>query len=59
MVPQTLPVVSGDKDRSLQEAVSRITYSPRPGGAEAERLFGPYLETVGRLVGYIDTWKSP
>ena len=26
--------------------------------AEAERLFGPYLETVSRLVAYIDTWKS-
>jgi hypothetical protein len=25
---------------------------------EAERLFGPYLETVARLVGYIDAWKS-
>jgi hypothetical protein len=25
--------------------------------AEAERLFGPYLETVSRLVGYIDAWK--
>jgi hypothetical protein len=26
--------------------------------AEAERLFGPYLETVERLVRHIDTWKS-
>ena len=26
--------------------------------AEASRLFPPYLDTVERLVGYIDTWKS-
>jgi len=26
--------------------------------AEAERLFAPYLTTVERLVGHIDTWKS-
>jgi hypothetical protein len=26
--------------------------------AEAERLFGPYLATVERLVAHIDTWKS-
>jgi hypothetical protein len=26
--------------------------------AEAQRLFPPYLDTVERLVGYIDTWKS-
>jgi hypothetical protein len=26
--------------------------------AEAERMFAPYLETVERLVGHIDTWKS-
>jgi hypothetical protein len=25
--------------------------------AEAERLFTPYLDTVQRLVGYIDAWK--
>jgi hypothetical protein len=25
--------------------------------ADAERLFAPYLETVERLVGHIDTWK--
>jgi DEAD/DEAH box helicase domain-containing protein len=64
MAPQTLPVVSGDKDRSLQEAVSRLTYSPRPGGSEAEPIvtavrriaavtpaFGPYPEgTDERLI---------
>ena len=65
MAPQTLPVVSGDKDRSLQEAVSRLTYSPRPGGAEADPIvtavrrmpavaasFAPYPEgTDPRLIG--------
>jgi DEAD/DEAH box helicase domain-containing protein len=45
MAPQTLPVVSGDKDRFLQEAVSRLTSSPRPGGAEAE----PIVTAVRRL----------
>jgi DEAD/DEAH box helicase domain-containing protein len=64
MPSQTLSVVPGDKDRSLQEAVSRLTCSPRPGGAEAEPIvtavrrmpavppaFGPYPEgTDERLV---------
>jgi DEAD/DEAH box helicase domain-containing protein len=45
MAPQTLSVISGDKDRSLQEAVSRLTYSPRPGGAEAE----PIVTAVRRI----------
>ena len=45
MASQTLPAVSGDKDRSLQEAVSRLTYSPRPGGAEAD----PIVTAVRRL----------
>jgi DEAD/DEAH box helicase domain-containing protein len=38
MASQTLPVVTGDKDRSLQEAVSRLTYSPRPGGEDADPI---------------------
>jgi DEAD/DEAH box helicase domain-containing protein len=64
MAPQTLPAITGDKDRSLQEAVSRLTYSPRPGGEEAEPIvtavrripavspaFSPYPEgTDDRLV---------
>ena len=45
MASQTLPAISGDKDRSLQEAVSRLTYSPRPGGAEAD----PIVTAVRRL----------
>jgi DEAD/DEAH box helicase domain-containing protein len=65
MASHTLPAVSGDKDRSLQEAVSRLTYSPRPGGAEADPIvtavrrlpavaasFAPYPEgTDERLIG--------
>jgi hypothetical protein len=26
--------------------------------AEAERLFAPYLDAVGRLVNYVDGWNS-
>jgi DEAD/DEAH box helicase domain-containing protein len=45
MAPQTLSMVTGDKDRSLQEAVSRLTYSPRPGGEEAD----PIVTAVRRI----------
>jgi DEAD/DEAH box helicase domain-containing protein len=45
MAPQTLPALSSDKDRSLQEAVSRLTYSPRPGGEDAD----PIVTAVRRL----------
>ncbi len=45
MASQTLPVVSGDKDRSLQEAVSRLTCSPKPGGADAD----PIVTAVRRM----------
>jgi DEAD/DEAH box helicase domain-containing protein len=45
MAPPTLPIVVGDKDRSLQEAVSRLTHSPRPGGAEAD----PIVTAVRRI----------
>jgi DEAD/DEAH box helicase domain-containing protein len=38
MASPILPVVSGDKDRSLQEAVARLGLSPRPGGAEADPI---------------------
>jgi DEAD/DEAH box helicase domain-containing protein len=44
MAPHTLTVV-GDKDRSLQEAVSRLTFSPKPGGPEAD----PIVTAVRRL----------
>ncbi|HTI37943.1 MAG TPA: DEAD/DEAH box helicase [Vicinamibacterales bacterium] len=38
MAAQTLPVVSGDKDRALQEAVARLGLSPRPGGPAADPI---------------------
>src|SRR4051794_40280105 len=57
MATPTLPVVSGDKDRSLQEALSRLTASRAPLGREADPIvtaahrlpavtaaFGPYPE---------------
>ena len=64
MATETLPARTGDKDRSLQEAVSRLTYSRRPGGVDADPIvtavrripaaapaFGPYpAGTDERLV---------
>ena len=57
MPSPTLPVVTGDKDRSLQEALSRLTSSRAPLGPEADPIvtaahrlpavaasFGPYPE---------------
>jgi len=38
MAQPTLPVVSGDKDRSLQEALSRLTASPAPMGRDADPI---------------------
>jgi DEAD/DEAH box helicase domain-containing protein len=38
MASPTLPVVSGDKDRSLQEALSRLTASRAPLGREADPI---------------------
>jgi DEAD/DEAH box helicase domain-containing protein len=35
---QTLPVVTGDKDRSLQEVLRRLNASKAPGGPEAEPI---------------------
>jgi DEAD/DEAH box helicase domain-containing protein len=64
MANQTLPVVTGDKDRLLQEALARLTTSRAPLGHEAEPIvtaahrlpaiaaaFAPYPEgTDDRLV---------
>jgi DEAD/DEAH box helicase domain-containing protein len=64
MANQTLPVVTGDKDRLLQEALARLTTSRAPLGPEAEPIvtaahrlpaipaaFAPYPEgTEDRLV---------
>src|SRR5437763_2245993 len=38
MAPPTLPVVTGDKDRLLQEALGRLAASPKPGGADADAI---------------------
>jgi DEAD/DEAH box helicase domain-containing protein len=38
MTQPTLPVVSGDKDRSLQEVLSRLTASPAPMGRDADPI---------------------
>src|SRR5689334_20150818 len=42
---RTLPVVAGDKDRSLQQALARLTASRAPGGPEAD----PIVTTTRRL----------
>ncbi len=38
MPSNALPIISGDKDRLLQEAVARLGMSPRPGGADADPI---------------------
>jgi DEAD/DEAH box helicase domain-containing protein len=38
MPPQTLPVISADKDRSLQEALSRLTAAKAPLGRDADAI---------------------
>jgi len=38
MAQPTLPVVSGDKDRSLQEVLSRLSASPAPMGRDADPI---------------------
>ena len=38
MASQTLPVIAGDKDRSLQEALSRLTTSRAPLGRDADPI---------------------
>jgi DEAD/DEAH box helicase domain-containing protein len=45
MLPQTLPVISGDKDRSLQEVLRRLTASAAPLGPAAD----PIVTAVQRL----------
>src|SRR5687768_9662199 len=45
MASHTLPVISGDKDRSLQEVLGRLTASRAPLGREAE----PIVTAIHRL----------
>jgi hypothetical protein len=50
-----------ERDLSLPSTASEIVALAgvsEISSAEAERLFGPYLATVERLVTHIDTWKS-
>jgi DEAD/DEAH box helicase domain-containing protein len=65
MASQTLPVLTGDKDRSLQEALGRLTASKAPLGRDADPIitaahrlaavaasFGPFpADTDERLRG--------
>ncbi|MGH9408019.1 MAG: DEAD/DEAH box helicase, partial [Vicinamibacterales bacterium] len=37
-MPASLPVLTGDKDRLLQEAVARLGASPKPGGPDADAI---------------------
>ena len=45
MLSHTLPAVAGDKDRSLQEAVGRLSLSRGPGGFDSD----PIVTTTRRL----------
>jgi DEAD/DEAH box helicase domain-containing protein len=38
MATNSLPVVSGDKDQLLQQALGRLAASPKPGGADADAI---------------------
>ena len=38
MSSASLPVVSGDKDQLLQQALGRLAASPRPGGGDADAI---------------------
>jgi DEAD/DEAH box helicase domain-containing protein len=38
MPSNALPVIAGDKDRLLQEAVARLGLSPRPGGEDGDPI---------------------
>jgi DEAD/DEAH box helicase domain-containing protein len=69
MAQETLPVVTGDKDRSLQEALTRLAASRAPMGADADPIvtashrlpamaasFAPYPDgTDARLISGLAT----
>ncbi|HVD91049.1 MAG TPA: hypothetical protein VNC21_02155, partial [Vicinamibacterales bacterium] len=38
MPSPSLPVLSGDKDQLLQQALGRLAASPKPGGAGADAI---------------------
>ena len=49
MTPPSLPVVAGDKDQLLQQALGRLQASPRPGGAANADEGGPIVTASRRL----------
>src|SRR5215204_4842356 len=52
MASQTLPVLTGDKDRSLQDALSRLTDSRAPLGRDAD----PIVTAAHRLPAIAATY---
>jgi DEAD/DEAH box helicase domain-containing protein len=52
MASPSLPVLSGDKDQLLQQAVARLGTSPRPGGPEAD----PIVTATRRLPAMAATY---
>src|SRR5258708_8956940 len=38
MFSNSLPVISGDKDQLLQQALGRLAASPKPGGPDADAI---------------------
>src|SRR5579859_404588 len=52
MPSNALPVISGDKDRLLQEAVARLGLSGRPGGPDAD----PIVTATRRLPAVAATY---
>jgi len=54
MPSNALPVLSGDKDRLLQEAVARLGTSPRPGGLDGD----PIVTATRRLPAVAATYAS-
>src|SRR5215470_8859503 len=53
MPSNALPVICGDKDRLLQEAVARLGTSPRPGGVDGD----PIVTATRRLPAVAATYS--
>ena len=49
MAPTSLPVISGDKDQLLQQALGRLAASPKPGGPDADAIVTATLICGGVL----------
>src|SRR5260221_12264370 len=52
MASPALPVLSGDKDQLLQQALGRLAASPRPGGPDADAV----VTATPRLPGVAATY---